>query len=241
MKKHIQPDKIFKTYEKATVEEILFLKKNDKPISMPLNQSFEFLNVYKQQNIPGTSVTAFLRHGLWIRLEKAINMLGAEYNFVLYDAFRTLETQKALFENIFLQNAQKHPLLSHDELMGITRQFVAHPNEPGRFLVPPHNSGGAVDLTLSYQGKILNFGTEFDSTTEYSATDYFENTWTSKQPWSKPVWEEIRANRRMLFSALTRCGFVNYAHEWWHYDLGDCIWAQEKDSAWFYPSMEGQA
>ena len=117
---------------------------------------------------------------------------------------------------------------------------MAHPDEPGRFLVPPHNSGGAVDLTLRYQGKILDFGTDFDATTDCSTTDYFEGEWTPEQPWSKLKWEEIRDNRRLLFNVLTSCGFVNYAHEWWHYDLGDCIWAQEKNSSWFYSSMERQ-
>ena len=33
-------------------------------------------------------------------------------------------------------------------------------------------------------------------------------------------------------------GFINYKVEWWHYDIGDCMWANEHDIHWFYPSME---
>jgi D-ala-D-ala dipeptidase len=35
-------------------------------------------------------------------------------------------------------------------------------------------------------------------------------------------------------------GFVNYSAEWWHYDLGDCIWATTFNLDWLYGSMEGE-
>ncbi|WP_157843666.1 hypothetical protein [Candidatus Coxiella mudrowiae] len=31
-----------------------------------------------------------------------------------------------------------------------TRKYAAHPNDPSQFTIPPHNSGGAVDLAIGY-------------------------------------------------------------------------------------------
>ena len=33
-------------------------------------------------------------------------------------------------------------------------------------------------------------------------------------------------------------GFVNYEQEWWHYDLGDCIWSEKMDIDWYFDGAE---
>ena len=39
--------------------------------------------------------------------------------------------------------------------------------------------------------------------------------------------EEARANRRILYWAMARAGFVNHPEEWWHYSWGDQAWAAQ--------------
>ncbi len=39
---------------------------------------------------------------------------------------------------------------------------------------------------------------------------------------------------------MKAAGFVNYAEEWWHYDLGDCIWSELKSAIGFTLSLEDE-
>jgi D-alanyl-D-alanine dipeptidase len=41
----------------------------------------------------------------------------------------------------------------------------------------------------------------------------------------------------LLVTAMTSVGFVNYAHEWWHYSYGDRYWAYATDSAAIYDGL----
>jgi D-alanyl-D-alanine dipeptidase len=66
-------------------------------------------------------------------------------------------------------------------------------------------------------GSELDMGTEFDSFSEEAATAAFE-----KRPASPAA-----ANRRLLFHCMRQAGFENYEAEWWHYMLGDGMWARK--------------
>lgn len=101
--------------------------------------------------------------------------------------------------------------------------------------VAPHNSGGAVDVTLSFEGKDLDMGTDFDAMVPESRTDYFMG-YTS----SSGRLLEVKKNRDMLKSIMLDAGFTNYPEEWWHYDLGTRFWARDKASVWQYGSMEDE-
>jgi D-alanyl-D-alanine dipeptidase len=37
--------------------------------------------------------------------------------------------------------------------------------------------------------------------------------------------DKQRENRKLLFDAMTKAGFINYPLEWWHYSFGDVHWA----------------
>ncbi len=230
------------THKSETISEaeLSFLKNHSKAQKLPSFKEFQFKNVYSEMSLKGCLKSAYLRESLWLRLKQALSELGKGYSFLLFDTFRTKETQLALFEKIYLEQKMLNPDLSHEKIMRLTRTYVAHPHEPSRFLVPPHNSGGAVDLTLCYNDTPLDMGTNFDEVSELSRTDAFEGEWKKDLKISKNNWLSIRNNRRLLFNALIQSGFVNYEEEWWHYDLGDCIWAQKKNMEWFYPSMENE-
>ncbi len=42
----------------------------------------------------------------------------------------------------------------------------------------------------------------------------------------------------MLCDAMQSQGFVNFANEWWHYSLGDCLWQMAVKGDWHYDSLE---
>ena len=89
---------------------------------------------------------------------------------------------------------------------------------PGLAIVRHTTTGGAVDLTLAWEGQPLALGTDFDDFTPLAATEAFEEPGRNSQ---------IRLLRRALAAGLTMAGFVNHrlGYEWWHWSFGDDTWA----------------
>lgn len=80
-------------------------------------------------------------------------------------------------------------------------------------------------------------GTGFDDLTEKAETDFFERPVDSKLQTSEASWDSIRKHRRILFHSLRSVGFTNWKYEWWHFDIGNCVWAQELGIQWIYDSI----
>lgn len=118
-------------------------------------------------------------------------------------------------------------------------RYVAHP-EMSRYPVLPHNSGGAIDLTLTFQDTPLDMGTNFDEPSLVSAMAYFEGEYDPSLGIPGTRWITAREHRRLLFHAMVHLGFTSNPKEWWHFDVGDCLWARVFSSEWYYPSMENE-
>ncbi|BBH52811.1 M15 family metallopeptidase [Fluviispira sanaruensis] len=240
MKKQFYETSIDFIYNKPSQENINWLKANAKP--MPIDQNFRIksLHSYKDIKLKGVLNLMYTRTALVIKLNQILEHLPHNFSFLIFDAFRTIETQFDLFRYIYEQQKDLHPALSHEELFAITKEFIVHPAEKSLYEIPPHNSGGALDLTLALDGQALNMGTDFDCVSECSQTIWFEQDYIQGAGYTKDEWFAIRKNRRLLFNAMKRAGFVNYTAEWWHYDLGDCHWAKTLDLDWYYPSLESE-
>lgn len=195
-------------------------------------------NRYFKDGVKGSLSQVYIREFLLIRLNEALKALEPDYGFVIYDGYRSREAQAGLFESYFRQIKARYPDWTTEALHAETRKFVAHPDEPSRFEVPPHNSGGAIDLGLTYRGRPVNMGTDFDDLTSKAETDYFEKPWERDSGFSERAWEEVRDHRRMLFHALASAGFTNWKFEWWHFDIGNCVCAQVLGLSWIYESMD---
>jgi len=229
---------IFFEYKIPNENDINWLKSNSNAINVEQNFSIKSLHTYKNMKINGTQDIILARQAVVLKLNEALELLPNEYTFAVFDAFRTIETQFALFSYIYNQQKQMNPSKTHSELYDITREFVIHPNETSRYAIPPHNSGGAIDLTLKYEDSFLDMGTDFDAITPASYTNFFEQEFNENFGISKERWLLIRKNRRILFNCMKYVGFTNFQVEWWHFDLGDCMWAKELEQNWYFPSME---
>ena len=134
------------------------------------------------------------RRGVVDRLRTAAATLPANYGLCVLDAWRPLSLQAAL-------HAQA------------PAGFKCAPNDDPA-LPPPHLSGGAVDITLTWDGQPLALGTEFDV--------YGDDAWTA-------AFEEtpglIRELRRLLFWSMRGAGFVVLDCEWYHFEHGTPRWA----------------
>ncbi len=157
-----------------------------------------------------------LREGVVTRLLTAISFLPESLGVVVLDAYRPLNVQAWLWDEMVAIVRRDHPDWDDASVNVHARRFVAYPeilpNRP-----TPHSTGGAVDVTLFdiESGEALDMGSGFDEPVDASVCDYYE-----RHP--HPVYTE---RRRILFNVMSQAGFANYPGEWWHYEYGTLRWA----------------
>ncbi|WP_374421545.1 M15 family metallopeptidase [Chromobacterium sp.] len=200
-------------------------------------------NSYHRAGRKGCAEPMLAREFVARRLREAAARLAPGYGLQLFDAYRSRETQADLFQMVLADVGAAHPDWDAAAVERQARMFAAHPDDTARFAVLPHNSGGAIDLAICRldTGEMCDFGTGFDAAEPASRSDFFEAEPDPVHGFSSERWLRVRHNRRVLFNLLKQAGFSNYREEWWHYDLGDCLWAQAVGRDWIYPSMEAEA
>ena len=179
---------------------------------------------YKMQGVAGAIGDCWVRETVLNKLLLAADSLAA-YNrtLVIWDAWRPVAVQQALYDDYQAQLRRSYPHLSPSELDALAREFVALPSlDP---LCPsPHFTGGAVDVTLAdEEGRELPLGTPYDDFSPCAYTRYFEEL-EQERPLSEAE-TACRDNRRLLYHTLIAQGFTNYEAEWWHFDYGNRLWA----------------
>jgi D-alanyl-D-alanine dipeptidase len=164
---------------------------------VPVENSVQGFDAYAQLEILPARLLQ-VRNSTLDRLRVADAALPPGFSLVVLDGWRTIAEQKAL--------------VSYYEKLGPTHGYVASVRDDA--MRSPHTTGGAVDLTLMFQGKPLALGTDFDSFDPQAHYDAFEAT--------DGV---VRRLRRTLGWAMLEAGFVPYPLEWWHWSYGEDVWA----------------
>lgn len=227
-------------YEMLHTNDIEHLKNHARIAQVQPANNIQVVNIYYQGEVAGSLPELYTRESVWLRLQNVAAILEPHAGLMIYDTFRTIETQAALFQQFHDEIQQRHPELNAEELDRMTRLYVSHPTDKTHREIPLHNSGGAVDLAIYdvKTGEAWDFGSAFDDPEEISHTSYFEAPFDASKNISETRWLEVRKNRRIFFHLMKQQGFVNYHFEWWHYDLGDCHWADVHGIPWIYDSME---
>ncbi len=153
-----------------------------------------------------------IRKYIYQMLLKAAKNLPENYYFKIYEAYRPLAAQIALWEKVVKEQSELHPDLDtqSEEFIAMCDVFCANPYRQGS----GHQSGAAIDVALCDKE-----GNEYDMG---GIVRGFEDN----ADFEYPVSEEARKNRLILRDTLEQCGFVNYPAEWWHYSFGDRLWAR---------------
>ena len=140
----------------------------------------------------------------------------------VWDAYRPVRCQQGLWDYFTRQAAQKMPAASEEERRQWVLTFVSDPtnfkNDDAKTW-PSHACGGAVDMTLrKIDGELLDMGAAFDQMDEMASSDAFERMLAAGEiaEDDQRLW-----NRRLLHWTVIREGFINYRHEFWHFDYGD--------------------
>lgn len=164
------------------------------------------------------SVVAALRH--------AVELLPDEVQLLVVEAYRSPALQQQLWSATREEIVRRHPSATAPEIDRLARLVVARPGSAGG----GHQTGAAVDITLAdAAGAELWMGTavgEFTAATPARAT----------------VTDTVRWRRELLTRCLTEVGFINYPAEWWHFSMGDRLWAAygRRPAAHFGPLAVGE-
>jgi D-alanyl-D-alanine dipeptidase len=164
---------------------------------------------------------AYLREGALTRLLSAEASLPQGVRLLFVEGYRPPFLQRRYFEEYAAKLRADRPDWSAWEVRSAASSFVSPPE------IAPHSAGAAVDLTLGdADGRELDLGTRLNATPEESAGACYTQ--------AANITDEALALRRILGSALTAAGLVNYPTEWWHWSYGDRYWALMTGTATAY-------
>ncbi len=181
---------------------------NGDPLQV-LPSDFSTCRIYAKMPLAMLPGKLRLRREVIARLVVARSLLPSGLSLVVLDGWRSLEFQTELVS-----------YYSKSMASAVKDLYVSDPND--NVVAAPHMTGGAVDLTLQYEGQPLGLGSDFDAFDESAALDWLERGGSSE------LADEDVLNmrlRRCLAHTLSRCGFAHYPKEWWHWSYGDQWWA----------------
>lgn len=146
------------------------------------------------------------------RIHRVHTSLPDDFGLLVLDGWRSLDEQRALID--------------YYGRYGVTQHYVASVDQDS--MRPPHATGGALDVTLTWKGIPLALGTGYDNFTHAAHFRAFEAT--------DGV---VRRLRRLLASAMLAEEFAPYEYEWWHWSYGDDIWSYEQGRPARYNVVKG--
>lgn len=178
-------------------------------------------------SVPGSIPTLMVRTGIAKQLQQANRYLN-RFNLELFihDGYRPVAVQRYFYETWMPKYLkEKDPTLTGSKLTEEVEKYWSRPPslDEVQKSPSPHLTGGAVDLTLAFkQSKtIIEMGGLFDDPNPVSHRDYYE-----KIPLESVSDVEAQAWRRVLHWTMTEHGFVGHPFEWWHFSIGDQLWAR---------------
>ncbi|MBN9227660.1 MULTISPECIES: M15 family metallopeptidase [Legionella] len=173
--------------------------------------------------IPNNTDYTKMRKTVYEKLKQAQSLLPVGLRFCLYESYRSLTLQKALFDTRYEKVKNKHPEWSSEQIFTETTRLVSPViNQDGSPNIPPHSTGAAIDVYLiNEQGETIEMGIH--------PKDWMEDIDGSLSlTASEIITEEAKKNRTLMSNVLESVGFVNYLNEYWHWSYGDRYWAYYK-------------
>lgn len=183
-------------------------------------------------------------HSPWQLRQKVLNALSAVqaelgrlrpgWRLKLFDAYRPIEVQAFMVWREFRAQAARASLelpeqgdpatlvRTHPDLFALLApsvfRFWGIPSNDPR-TPPPHATGAAIDLTLEdAAGREVDMGCPIDETTERAYPNHYaaDNSAGGRR---------IHGCRLLLKAVMTTAGFAQHPNEWWHFSMGDQMWA----------------
>lgn len=223
-----------KTYRAITIEEC-----GEPLVAIPPGGlAFTEPHPYATLGAPyGTASPWMLRRRVLAALLQAQDELGARqpgWTLKLFDAYRPNPVQAFMVWREFRCQAERvgASLAAFDDpadlqardpglyerLASRVFEFWGIPSDDP-LTPPPHSTGAAVDLSLlDAGGHDVDMGCPIDETTERAYPDHYALA-------SSPPMRSYHAHRLLLDAVMRSAGFLRHGNEWWHFSLGDQMWA----------------
>ena len=169
-----------------------------------------------------------LREGVIKALLQAQSLLSQrqpQWKLKIYDAYRPVGVQQFMVDYTYNSLLKKQGLkdntispLQRQDLWEKVYQIWAAPSLDPQ-TPPPHSTGGAIDLTIVDEtGKNLDMGGEIDELSERSQPNYYLSDRSIQH-------QQYHCYRQLLNDVMVKAGFHRHPGEWWHFSLGDQMWA----------------
>lgn len=201
------------------------------------NISFESINITEEReamvwlgNYPFINVPVYFHNGwsktpdMFLRQRLANKLLDIQQavltpkglRWIIYDGYRDRSVQANIYQYYWKKFSKEKPSITQEQMKELVGVYVTVPESLSR--IPPHATGGSVDLGL-YDIKnscIVGLGTDFDEFTPVARNAYFEQDREDVT---------IRDWRRFLSAVLIEKGVTSDPDEFFHKDYGNQKWA----------------
>jgi zinc D-Ala-D-Ala dipeptidase len=170
----------------------------------------------------------YLRQGVvdrLIQVQEKLQHLHPGWQIHIFDAYRPVEVQQYMVDYTFQQTVVDRGLDLARLLPAQTEQIWQDVYQiwaiPSFDLdtPPPHSTGAAIDLTLvDERGIAVDMGSPIDEMSPRSQPAYY-----TEHP--DPIAQQYHRNRQILWQIMNYAGFARHPEEWWHFSIGDQLWA----------------
>lgn len=157
--------------------------------------------------------------------QKKLQELTPQWSLKIFDAYRPIVVQQFMvdytfgqvcemkgFDQYLLTPAQEEAI--YEEVYKIWAIPSDNPLTP-----PPHSTGAAIDLTLlDGMGKEVDMGGNIDELSGRSHPIYYQYSQNQLE-------KQYHHHREILREAMKAGNFRRHPGEWWHFSLGDQMWA----------------
>ncbi|PZV26762.1 MAG: D-alanyl-D-alanine dipeptidase [Snowella sp.] len=169
------------------------------------------------------------------KAQESLEQRCSGWKIQIFDAYRPVEVQQFMVDYTFAFLLQQKGLEEKDlsptkrqELFTEVYKIWAIPSYD-LATPPPHSTGSAMDITLvDSSGNLVDMGGEIDDLSDISQPNFYANH-------SDPKSQLFHKNRVLLNEVMESAGFLRHPGEWWHFSLGDQLWA------WLYNQRNPQS
>ncbi len=163
--------------------------------------------------------------GKLIQAQRKLQHQRPGWRIQVFDAFRPVAVQQFMVDHTFQGLVRAKGLeethLTREQQQQVLEQVLqfwaipsGNPTTP-----PPHSTGAALDITLvDDQGAAVDMGSPIDEVSPRSFPNHFAES-------TAPHQQQVHLHRRLLYEVMTAVGFRQHPNEWWHFSLGDQLWA----------------
>lgn len=193
--------------------------------------AFEQPHPYQELGAPYHNSKAdspyYLREGVIESLMVAKTRLQQNHptwKILIFDAYRPVEVQQFMVDYTFAEMAKSQGgefPVGEDKRQLILEKVYQFWAVPSLDLAapPPHSTGAALDITLVDENdRKIEMGSPIDEISERSYPDYFASS-------NQPPEQQYHRHRQILKDVMLAAGFQQHPYEWWHFSLGDQMWA----------------